>query len=415
MAHCVDIAALNIISERILDTGSMKGCILKYHGIAMSLFLIFIISITSTSTPVEALQDAVTPPIRGSHSMAYDPHNEVTVLFGGVSSEGGLHALGDTWLYSYSTNTWTELTLAPSPPSRDAHRLVYSNVTNEIIMYGGGSATDTWSFDCATQTWSQVVTTINPGAHWSHAMAYDPQENVVILFGGFTGEGMEGDNTWKFDCSTRQWTELNPSTTPLARYGHVMVYDESIGRIVLSNGNTAYQGHQDDTWLFDAATNTWTEVSTTGDPGALKWPGMAYDSINQRCILFGGQVGDDPVDETMVYDAQSETWTNAHPASSPSGRITSAMSFDSANEVVILFGGMGPDYGQLGDTWAYSYTTNVWTDMGGEPTSTGTSPTTITGTESPPPIAPGLDVIALIVAPVIVLVVVLLVYLIRRK
>ncbi|MDF1537921.1 MAG: hypothetical protein P1Q69_03360, partial [Candidatus Thorarchaeota archaeon] len=65
-------------------------------------------------------------------------------------------------------------------------------------MYCGGSATDTGSFDCATQIWSQVLTTINPGAHWSHAMAYDPVENAVIMFGGFSGEGMEGDDSWKF-------------------------------------------------------------------------------------------------------------------------------------------------------------------------------------------------------------------------
>ena len=105
---------------------------------------------------------------------------------------------------------------------------------------------------------------------------------------------------WKFDCATRQWSELSPSSTPLARYGHVMVYDESIGQIVLANGNTAYQGHQDDTWLYDTGTNTWTEVDSTGTSGRLKWPAMVYDSINEKCILFAGQVGDDAVDETRI-------------------------------------------------------------------------------------------------------------------
>jgi len=382
----------------------------KYRILGISLLIFFLVGLASAPTTVLALQDAATPPIRGSHSMVYDPHNEVTVMFGGSSSEGGFHALGDTWLYSYSTNTWTEMTLAVSPPSRDAHRMVYCNETNEIIMYGGGSSTDTWSFNCETQTWTQVVTTINPGAHWSHAMAYDPGENVVILFGGFSGEGMEGDVTWQFDCSTRQWTELNPLTTPLARYGHVMIYDDSVNSILLSCGNTAYQGHQDDTWSFDVASNTWTELSTSGNPGALKWPGMAYDSINQRGILFGGQVRDDPVDETMIFDAQSETWTNANPASVPTSRITPAMSFDVSGEVVVLFGGMGPDYGQLGDTWCYSYEDNVWTEMSTVPATSGTSSDT-TST------SPGESEILLtwIAIPAAIAVVILVLWLIRRK
>lgn len=387
-----------------------REVLVKYRVLGFSLCIFFLISLVSSQSPVFALQDAVTPPERGSHNMAYDPHNEVSVLFGGSTSEGGYHSLGDSWLYSYSTNTWTELTLAVSPPSRDAHRMVYCNETNEIIIYGGGSYTDTWSFDCATQTWSEVVTTSNPGAHWSHHMAYDPVENVIILFGGFSGEGWVGDDTWKFDCSTRQWSELNPSTMPLARYGHVMVYDESIGQIVLTNGNTAYEGHQDDTWLYDTATNTWTEVSTTGTSGQLKWPGMVYDSTNERCILFGGQVGDNPVDETMIYDAASETWTNAGPSTSPSGRITPAMTFDSVNEVVVLFGGLGSGWVNLGDTWTYSYEDNVWTDMSTEPTSSETPSITT-------PTSPGESEIPLawMAIPAAIVVVIMVLCLIRRR
>ncbi len=324
-----------------------------------------------------------------------------------------MHALGDTWIYTYATNTWTELTLAVSPSARDAHRMVYCNMTNEFIMYGGGGVTDTWSFDCATQTWSEVVTTINPGAHWSHEMAYDPIENVVILFGGFSGTGMEGDDTWKFDCSARQWSELNPSTTPLARYGHEMIYDEVIERIILCCGNTAYQGHQDDTWSYDAATNTWTEISTSGTPGALKWPGMVYDSVNMRSILFGGQVGDDPVDRTMVFNSDAETWVSASPDSAPAARINQGMSFDVSGEVVVLFGGMGPDYSQLGDTWCYSYENNVWTDMSTVPVGTATTP----ASSNTSPTSPGESEIPLtwIVIPAATAVVIVVVVLIRRR
>ncbi|MDF1538369.1 MAG: hypothetical protein P1Q69_05660, partial [Candidatus Thorarchaeota archaeon] len=205
----------------------------------------------------------------------------------------------------------------------------------------------------------------------------------------------------------RQWSKLSPSTTPLARYGQVMVYDESIRQIVLTNGNTAYQGHQDDTWLYDTAANTWTEVFTTGTSGRLKWPGMVYDSSNERCILFGGQVEDDPVDRTMIFNSETDTWVSANPASAPESRINPGMAFDVSGQVVVLFGGMNHDYDQLGDTWCYSYVDNVWTDMSTEPTSTGTSTNTSPADSELP--------LTWIVIPAVIVVVVLILYLVRRR
>jgi len=85
----------------------------------------------------------VKPEARGAHSMAFDPHNGVAVIFGGYAMTGGWHSLGDTWVYSYIENSWTELMLTPSPSARSNHAMVYCNETNEIILYGGqGPAVD---------------------------------------------------------------------------------------------------------------------------------------------------------------------------------------------------------------------------------------------------------------------------------
>ncbi len=330
-------------------------------------------------------QSSENPGIRGGHGMVYDPHNQVVVLFGGMTIVGGLNYLGDTWFFDYATNTWTEYTLF-SPSARANFGMVYCNVTNEIIVYGGGQATDTWSFDCETQTWSEVITSTNPGGHHSPAMAYDPQENVVILFGGFNEEDMTSDKTWSFDCDTRTWTELHPSTAPMSRYGHVMTYDETINRIILACGNTATEGHQDDTWTFDASTNSWSEITTIGDPDRLKWPSMTYDSTNQKVILFSGQIGDVAVIGTWVYNALSRTWTDSEPDVSPLGRINTGLAFDSNNGVVILYGGMQVEGNWFSDTWVYDYTTNTWTKLSpvagtitdttnSDPTNSNTGPT----------------------------------------
>jgi hypothetical protein len=298
-------------------------------------------------------------------------------MFGGLTTVDGFHSLDETWFYDYTHNTWTEPTLAVKPSARSGHVMVFCDVTNEIIMYGG-ETTDTWSFDCESQTWSEVATEESPGRRFMHSMAYDPLHNGVILFGGFGPDGFTTDETWMFNCTSREWSELIPSEYPLARYGHCMVYDDSIERIILTCGNTAYQGHQHDTWTFDITSITWNEVNTNGNPGGLKWPLMTYDSTNQKCILFGGQIGDNAVDETQIYDAQSSTWNNPEPALSPAGRISSELAFDPRFGVCIFFGGQNPVGGQYSDTWAYEYSSNTWAEL------TELDPTTRTFTQTSP-------------------------------
>jgi hypothetical protein len=369
--------------------------------IAICIVIAFAIQIIPLSSAeyVHA-QTSIRPEARGAHSMAFDPHNSVAVIFGGFALSGGWHYLGDTWVYSYTENSWTSLTLSPSPSTRSNHAMVYCNETNEIILYGGQGPedpTDTWSFNCDTQTWSQVVTATNPGVHHSLAMAYDSKENVVILFGGFGDDGLERDDTWKFDCVTREWTELNPSTAPLARYGHVMVYDESINQVVLTSGNTATQGHQHDTWTYNTTADTWTELAPTGTPDRLKWPSMTYDSVNQKCILFGGQIGDTAVNRTWIYDAQLNIWQRGYPDIAPGSRINTGLAFDSVNGVTILFGGVIIDGVQYDDTWTYSYESNAWTLMESE-----SIPTSV-------------DPFLLVLVPLVITIAVLLVYIVYRR
>jgi hypothetical protein len=307
--------------------------------------------------------------------MVYDPYNEQVVMHGGATT--GFGYLDDTWAYSYATNQWTRLTRT-SPTARANHAMVYCNSTNEIILFGGWQVGGTWSFDCEVQTWSELVTSTDPGEHHSLAMAYDPKENAVILFGGFNSDGVETDDTWKFDLETRDWSDLSPATTPLARYGHVMVYDESIEQVVMTCGNTATQGHQQDTWTYNASSNTWTELATDGNPDRLKWPSMTYDTVNQKGILFGGQIGDNPVSGTWIYDGILNSWQKRYPDNPPEPRINTGLAFDSSNNITILYGGADYEFATYTDTWVYSFEDNAWTVMSDGPT------TPLTTTPGPP-------------------------------
>ena len=329
------------------------------------LLLLSPISLNASGTSVMPSQAVeMAPEARAGHSMAFDRVNNVSLMFGGFSYVGGLHSIGDTWAYSAAKNEWNLLETFSHPSPRAGHSMAYCASTHKIVLYGGsGHQVDTWSYSCNTQEWSHLYPHRNPGPRYYHDLAYDPVKNAVVLFGGFDEDGLVSNETWVLDCSTKQWEQLSPAVAPLARYGHVMVYDSSLGQIVLTGGNAASAGHQDDTWVFNASTSTWTEKEATGGPDPLKWSSITYDSLNQRCILFGGQIEDHLVHETWTYRGEDNEWSRRFPLIAPPSRIISAMSYDSESNVTVLFGGLGSSYNNLGDTWIYEFQSNTWANV----------------------------------------------------
>jgi len=354
---------------------------------------------------------STTPGEREGACMVYDPFNNVIVLFGGDES------IEDTWFYDYDTNSWTEHS-GSSPPGRINAAMVYCSESNEMIMYGGLGDTRTWSFDCETQSWSTVTTAHNPGTHQSLVMAYDSVDNVVILYGGITSSAMTAiDDVWMFDCETRDWTELLPLEVPTARYGHVMTYDASVNRMIMAFGLNYSVGFLDDTWSYDVPTNTWSEIDYSGAPGNLKWSSMVYDSIGERNILFGGckmYPSYEAVDDTIAFDAETNTWINLEPSLSPVARLMPGLAFDSEHNVVVLHGGInaGGD-SKYEDTWIYSCMSNTWTEMDSIPdTTTSTSHGIDT---SNGPWFPDLIIATIIVGIIAVSIVVVVVILLKKR
>src|SRR5712691_8764022 len=65
------------------------------------------------------------------------------------------------------------------------------------------------------------------------------------------------------------WTNMNPAIHPSNRIGHRMAYDSGSDRIVLFGGLTEVGGiRNDETWIYDFDTNTWTRTTPPATPGA---------------------------------------------------------------------------------------------------------------------------------------------------
>jgi N-acetylneuraminic acid mutarotase len=276
-------------------------------------------------------------------------------------------ALTTTTLASAIT-AWTDLApAAPMPDPRSGTAMVYDSATDDMILFGGWDVDtdfgDTWGYDPDANTWTDLKPTGDlPPARALHQLVYDPAGGKAILFGGTSDAGRYND-TWAYDSAANTWTDLSGSTAPSARSVHSMAYDSGSGKIVLFGG---YDGTSEvgDTWSYDPAANTWTDLKPDGSvPSARKAAAMAYDPVSGRVILFGGYDGSSVLDDTWAYDPAANTWTEVDPAGAiPIPRANHRMVYDEATGQVILFGGYDGQ-NDLYDTWAYDPATITWTDL----------------------------------------------------
>ncbi|MFX1255785.1 MAG: Kelch repeat-containing protein, partial [Promethearchaeota archaeon] len=116
-------------------------------------------------------------------------------------------------------------------------------------------------------------------------------------------------------------------------------------------------------WISGADTNNFRFTS----PRERSQHAMIFDCANQKTILFGGSwdtgSGFQHLGDTWAYDYSTNLWTEFTPTTHPSARDSHAMVYDSTTNQTILFGG-GP-----AETWVYDYLSNTWIQK-----FTGTSP-----------------------------------------
>jgi N-acetylneuraminic acid mutarotase len=188
---------------------------------------------------------------------------------------------------------------------------------------------------------------------------YDPVAETAVLVHD-TGRG-----TFAFDPATGSFQDLR-ATGPAGAAGAALGYDAESGVAILFGGlDFSTFAINNDTWAFDARQHEWTQMDPAAAPGIGNYHLMAYDPVSDRMILFGGAgAGDRPYGETWAYDYNSDTWTNLEPETAPPPRYYSEMVYDPARHKMVLFGGTSnPDSATFDDTWTYDPATNEWTEI----------------------------------------------------
>ncbi|MGC4121273.1 MAG: kelch repeat-containing protein [Myxococcales bacterium] len=291
------------------------------------------------------------PKARQFAAAAFMPERGV-VLFGGEDGQSeDAQRFDDTWVWS--GQAWTQLQLPVSPDKRSLHVLVFDSGRNRAVLVGGKDDNDlfedTWELEgdrwlARTGPSSEERA---PEARAGHAMAQDEARGVTVLFGGANadadGNRLYLDDVWEWDGTS--WTDRTPAASeprPLARMSAAMAYDRVRQRVVL-HGGVDDVGPFDDTWEWDGA--RWKERTPTdpnASPGLRYGHVMVFDDHEGEMVLYGGTderyKGWASFADTWLWDGS--LWRPARYAGTPpSGRSYTAMAYDQVRKRVVLYGG----------------------------------------------------------------------------
>jgi hypothetical protein len=196
---------------------------------------------------------------------------------------------------------------------------------------------------------------IGPGVRAMHIMVYDESLGKIVLLDG-TWPAIQPQFTELWTLDGNGW-KLLPGKGPLARYVNAAVYDRDRKKIISFGGRVGREEKiQNDTWEWDGV--QWKKMADTS-AGARDHHMMAYDARRGKTVMFGG--GKFP--RTMPWATDTWEWDGIKwklvSQTGPKGRV-SAMVFDNKHGQVIMFGGVGEPLaaGQeqpfYQDTWVWN-------------------------------------------------------------
>ncbi|MBL8724647.1 MAG: hypothetical protein JNK49_11405 [Planctomycetes bacterium] len=259
-------------------------------------------------------------------AFAFDPVSQRCVLYGGA-----MGVPSSTW--SWDGFAWTLLAANSAPGSRGRAGLALDPQRNRLILYGGNTtATDTWMW--SGSNWTLVPTASDPG----------PQRNLHLTSAG-TGlvlvgtSGASAGRLWRLAGNVWQPAGGLPPL-PVTASGSMFAWDPVRANLVSYNGGT--------TLVFD---RRWVPVQPTVEPPSRVQPMVAWSSLGQHVLMFGGSQLV-PFGDTWTWNGSD--WQARQPSQSPAPRFGATMAEDPRGGVVLFGGTDGPNV--FGDQWYWDGT-----------------------------------------------------------
>ncbi|KAF5385427.1 hypothetical protein D9757_005444 [Collybiopsis confluens] len=179
-----------------------------------------------------------------------------------------------------------------------------------------------------SREWTRVtVSGPGPVGRYGHAVTMAHTSKFVIFGGQVDGEFL--NDLWAFDLNSLRtrpsWELIEPASPerPAQRTGHIVI---NHGDRIIIFGGTDGQYHYNDTWSFDLTTRQWSELTCIGFIPAPR-EGHAAALVDDVMYVFGGRgVDGKDLSDLAAFKLSNQRWymfQNMGP--SPSGRSGHAM------------------------------------------------------------------------------------------
>lgn len=212
-------------------------------------------------------------------------------------------------------------------------------------------------------------TPVSPRLGYEGACVWDRQHKLLVRYGGHNqgGGGEQGAEVWTFDLESAKWSLKEPNTSPPGVCcNNQNVYDPVAGRYVrfpFFSGSHGWQWARElylndsSVWTYDLGENRWRNRRPLPTPKLAPYRCASWDSDEQVVVVFGGEGSNEG---TLIYDPARNEWRWPKPVKEPPGRSGGNMAYDEARKLHVLF---GSQFDNEQRTWTYDIRRNEWRDM----------------------------------------------------
>ena len=314
----------------------------------------------------QSVRDLQSLPAYGRRCMdiTYDPVHDLIYLGGGTgsTSELDMYAEDDLWCYDAGTDRWS-LVKDPVPfGPQTVTTLAYDPGQDRVHIYCSVEGPyELWRYDVPARSWRS-----EPDRAWPERvmgptlMAY---KDHVMLFGGADELIPPAhDGTYVLDAGAGTCTLDTATPKPSARHWQATAIDQANGRLFVYGGLRDASTPVYDLWCYDWETSRWTQLQSFGDP-MLVSASLAYSEVDSSLYLVGGEVQGTAFNyDLWRYDFTDHKWYMVPTVGSPTWRMSSTLTYLSAQGKLCLFGGSSSS-GDVNDMWLYDPKDRSWTSV----------------------------------------------------
>jgi len=253
-------------------------------------------------------------PAARAYSLAGRVGNEFIVGFGinYTADFSVITTFNDLWGFNVKNNKWRMIQATNNANGPSARAELSAKISKgKLYIFGGvtdqfTTMSDTWVYDFSSNTWTEVVTSPSPSGRYGSLNALDKDNDRVYIYGGERTEYNPStqsldfvfagpDTTWYLDLNALTWTQVTPSLTLSDRNnGNGAVFVE--GKLFAFGGdigggsnctNVIFdQNNVRETWIYNSDLNTWNQMCPATNPPNLKRATSVL--VDDTVYMFGG-------------------------------------------------------------------------------------------------------------------------------